>query len=628
MARDIRDILARTLIGEAANQGRTGQAAVAHTILNRARDPRWPEDPASVALQPMQFSAWNEGEGGNRLPYKYGPGDRPYQEALSVVDAVLAGDIEDPTGGAVYYYAPAGMPGGKEPNWWDDATAESGGFRTIGGHRFAGQAGGSPQAHDKYSQDWGVQRRQAGTSGDAAAAFTVPSGGADNEGQSAINALFGEDSDMAGGFAPAPMPIGGGQVINVGIERKPGLIEIMAREAMARRARNGWDAAGGIATAFMGGREARDRERHNSGVMADAMARQKAKEDRELAWRMDERNYSRGRDQQADEFKRQALDIDRQRMAGSGSAKPSAIEQKIALLEETGIPREIAVGIAAGRYTVTQNPETGEKAIVDKGTQEAIPLETIFGQPGPATAGTGGGQGAPVVDVQSGGAGEQPEQVTSLWDLADEAAGAVNAVRRGLAGTAGQLPGPAGEVFANREAVGADQAFRTSQNELIRTMTLNPRFPVAEVDRVMKMFPAPGAFNSASEIRERMRMLDRYLAEREAIDMGFLNDPTIPLGEKQQIRQALRAAQAFRARMGVPSEDRQSRPGQQAPIDRRGAEAAPSAPQVRTGQGAGEVSPERAADMLNKARAAIAAGKSRRAVIQTLERMGIDPGAL
>lgn len=158
---DARDILIRTVIGEAANEGEEGWAAVAHTILNRARDPRWPGSPDAVALQPKQFSAWNDGAGGNDLVRKYGPGDPIYERVGAVVDQVAAGAMPDPTGGATHYYSPAGMTALVEqgaqsnlvPSWWDEEVARRGGQPTrIGGHLFAGMAEGSDGGGVEYAQ--------------------------------------------------------------------------------------------------------------------------------------------------------------------------------------------------------------------------------------------------------------------------------------------------------------------------------------------------------------------------------------------------------------------------------------------------------------------------------------------
>ena len=143
-----RDIAIRTLLGEAANQGPAGQAAVAHVLLNRARDTRWPATVDQVALQPKQFSAWNTGPGGNDLVHKYGPDSAPYARAAGVLDAVLAGHMPDPTGGATHFYSPAGMQAlvdqgvqdNLTPAWWATETARRETDPvTIGGHRFTGR---------------------------------------------------------------------------------------------------------------------------------------------------------------------------------------------------------------------------------------------------------------------------------------------------------------------------------------------------------------------------------------------------------------------------------------------------------------------------------------------------------
>jgi spore germination cell wall hydrolase CwlJ-like protein len=146
-ARD-RDIGIRTILGEAANQGDDGMAAVAHVLRNRATDGRWPSSIAGVSLQPKQFSAWNTGAGGNAIPNSVKPGDPMYEKAGAVFDAVMSGKHVDPTGGATHYYSPAGMSklvaDGDQTNslppWLSAETEKSGGQIKIGGHIFVGKA--------------------------------------------------------------------------------------------------------------------------------------------------------------------------------------------------------------------------------------------------------------------------------------------------------------------------------------------------------------------------------------------------------------------------------------------------------------------------------------------------------
>ncbi|SDG34407.1 cell wall hydrolase [Pelagibacterium luteolum] len=141
LSNDAKRILAQTLLGEAGGEGFEGMAAIAHVIRNRAGSGRYPSDPVAVALQPRQFSTWNSGEGGNN-PGRYGPGAPGYEQAVRAVETVFEGNAPDPTGGATHYWAPRGMPGGRDPYWAGSEQGEAGRLR-IGNHVFLPQQ--SPQ---------------------------------------------------------------------------------------------------------------------------------------------------------------------------------------------------------------------------------------------------------------------------------------------------------------------------------------------------------------------------------------------------------------------------------------------------------------------------------------------------
>lgn len=136
-----RDIAIRTIIGEAANEGVEGWAAVAHNLRNRVSDSRYPDTLKGVALQPLQYSAWNEkNNGGNHLVDKYKAGDKLYESVGKIVDGVMSGQIKDKTNGAVNYYANGTI---SPPRWWASKVKEAGGtYKQIGGHRFAGKSDG------------------------------------------------------------------------------------------------------------------------------------------------------------------------------------------------------------------------------------------------------------------------------------------------------------------------------------------------------------------------------------------------------------------------------------------------------------------------------------------------------
>lgn len=114
-----RDMLARTLWGEARGESLAGQIAVAWTIRNRVDDGKtkswWGEGYAGVCQKPYQFSCWNKNDpnfaylsGAKTIPF------REFAQAQIAADQVMAGKVLDPTGGATHYYATT-MP--NPPTW-------------------------------------------------------------------------------------------------------------------------------------------------------------------------------------------------------------------------------------------------------------------------------------------------------------------------------------------------------------------------------------------------------------------------------------------------------------------------------------------------------------------------------
>jgi conjugal transfer mating pair stabilization protein TraG len=146
-----RDVMIRTVLGEASGEGMEGQAAVAMVIRNRSEDARFPDSVGAVSLQRNQFSAWNTDGSGNHLVSKYNPGDPAYEQAAYVVDAVMGGYVPDFTEGATHYYSPAGMQALVDqgyqknliPGWLQGENAARDSLPvSVGGHVFTGQMQG------------------------------------------------------------------------------------------------------------------------------------------------------------------------------------------------------------------------------------------------------------------------------------------------------------------------------------------------------------------------------------------------------------------------------------------------------------------------------------------------------
>jgi len=123
------DAIVRTVWGEARNQGPDGQRAVAAVILNRSREARM--SAAEVVRAPGQFEPWNNPETRPKLE-ALDPKSAEYQAILANVRPLLAGQAQDPTGGATHFYAPKAQAAlGRAAPRWDDGNG-----RDIGDHRF------------------------------------------------------------------------------------------------------------------------------------------------------------------------------------------------------------------------------------------------------------------------------------------------------------------------------------------------------------------------------------------------------------------------------------------------------------------------------------------------------------
>jgi len=152
--RDV-DVMARTMIGEAAGEGPAGMRAVGQVLRNRVEDPRWGNTITSVALAEKQFSTWNTGAGGNSLARNAKPTSSIYKMAHGIAKQVLDGSVASDVGGATHYYSPAGMKalvkqGAQSnlvPGWWGNVLRQGGGSSIkIGGHLFAGRSRGGQAA--------------------------------------------------------------------------------------------------------------------------------------------------------------------------------------------------------------------------------------------------------------------------------------------------------------------------------------------------------------------------------------------------------------------------------------------------------------------------------------------------
>ncbi len=88
-------VLSKIISGEARGESYVGQVAVGAVIVNRAKNPNFPNTVYGVVFEPGAFDAVSDGQ-------YYRP---PAAAAVKAARAAING--WDPTGGALYYWNPA-----------------------------------------------------------------------------------------------------------------------------------------------------------------------------------------------------------------------------------------------------------------------------------------------------------------------------------------------------------------------------------------------------------------------------------------------------------------------------------------------------------------------------------------
>lgn len=127
------DVLARTIFGEARNEGATGMEAVACVILNRVKIARkmggywWGNTIIDVCQKPFQFSCWNKDDPNLKRIQEVTGKDIHFATCLRIARRAVIGTLRDTTGAATHYHADYVSP------YWAEGQKP---VTTIGRHIF------------------------------------------------------------------------------------------------------------------------------------------------------------------------------------------------------------------------------------------------------------------------------------------------------------------------------------------------------------------------------------------------------------------------------------------------------------------------------------------------------------
>ena len=151
----------------------------------------------------------------------------------------------------------------------------------------------------------------------------------------------------------------------------------------------------------------------------------------------------------------------------------------------------------------------------------------------------------------NGGMGTPNIPSSNLYDKAGRVGGVVGALSEGYANTLGQfLPIPSSVTDTVRDR----QDLVTSQNNLVRALSINPRMPVAEIKRILAENPIePSMFRGGESSQAKIRSLQESFVRLMNDTLSDVNDPSLPSDVRDQQYKSAKDINRFLRDLNVPS---------------------------------------------------------------------------
>lgn len=215
-------------------------------------------------------------------------------------------------------------------------------------------------------------------------------------------------------------------------------------------------------------------------------------------------------------------------IAPAGESRGDQRDRKIQALVDQGLPRSDASNIVDRNLDIQINPATGRVVLTDLVSRRVSELPV--GSPGERVA--------------------VPSENT-LYDMTFQGvSGLAPAVVETGSKVTGQLGGPVGERTTEYR-----QAIRTAEQDLVRALSVNSKFPVAEQQRIREEIAiSPKVLDSDASLRARMRSIDTSLRRRLAQAERDSNDTSLPDALRSSQAQNAAAIRNFLDTLGVPQE--------------------------------------------------------------------------
>jgi hypothetical protein len=251
--------------------------------------------------------------------------------------------------------------------------------------------------------------------------------------------------------------------------------------------------------------------------------------------------------------------------------QPSARETRINDMMSTyNVDRQTASRIVDNVDSVVPDPVTGTPQLVNRITGESRPVTapaaSLAGPPAAAPTTAAPTTTAPVAAPAAAGSGtarpaetEGARPVASLYDLARTPF--TTGVGPAAAENAQRVLGQAGVNVVSPEFTERRQTFANFQNDIIRSVINNPRFPVAEQERIRKEINIePSALTDPQTLVARIRTLDTTLRSSLANREREGADTSLPVTARREALQAANNIRNLLVTLGVPQEREEAAP--------------------------------------------------------------------
>lgn len=212
------------------------------------------------------------------------------------------------------------------------------------------------------------------------------------------------------------------------------------------------------------------------------------------------------------------------------------------LMRELGVAEDEAIELATNvvdklvRFEMT---ETGAVRMIDEGLGKAYEIPVRIAEGIQAAAGESDIRPPPNV--------EDPNNVTAFQAL-EYGTGLVNRILDVGSAVTGQFGLPIAE-----DQVFATQRLNSLGQEFIRNLSLNPRFPAAEQDRIRKeLTTLPSFFESVPRAQGKLLAIHNDIAEKLIAARRDAQDPSLGADIRSAQQANANALEAFLPKLGLP----------------------------------------------------------------------------